>query len=278
MYPRFLSTVLILVLLGLPCMDVCHGLPLARAAAPPDGSPDKHVPEKVDAGGIASKCKLSWDGPEIRRLQEEWSKMKAPPDYPPPSACGFRNMQFISLLEKRVPKENIPDLIKSMTTIPIEPGARTETQKMLVNALESLLIDRADRENLVELFAIQFTDHIFALTAETALVVSPSKLRDKDPILVLGDAYARSQNATIRTRIAVAVRRSFDGLGVKGKDDQEYVRNAMQWYRDNKHRLVVNVWHDAREEIQDWAESPLFIVSPKKPEKQSKAGGSSTKR
>jgi uncharacterized protein (TIGR03067 family) len=62
----------------------------------------------------------------------------------------------------------------------------------------------------------------------------------KDPILILGEAYSRCTIPEVRHDIAAAVRRGFRGLGIHGKDDAEFIANAMKWYEQEKEHLVVN--------------------------------------
>ena len=62
----------------------------------------------------------------------------------------------------------------------------------------------------------------------------------KDPILVLGEAFSKCKVPEVRHDIAGAVRRGFAGHGIRGKDDAEYVANAMQWYEKEKNHLIVN--------------------------------------
>jgi uncharacterized protein (TIGR03067 family) len=58
--------------------------------------------------------------------------------------------------------------------------------------------------------------------------------------LVLCEAYSESQVPETRNVLAHAVRRSFMGLGIRGKDDAEFVANAIEWYKTEKAGLVVN--------------------------------------
>ena len=64
-----------------------------------------------------------------------------------------------------------------------------------------------------------------------------------DPIAVLGEAYSQCQIPEVRRQIANAVCRSFTGSGIRGKDDAEFVRNAMKWYEKEKDCLTVNGRH-----------------------------------
>ena len=86
----------------------------------------------------------------------------------------------------------------------------------------------------------------------------------KDPILILGEAYARCKDTRDRKVIATAVRHAFMALGVKGKDDAEFVKNAMQWYSQNKDRLELD-WMYADNDRSfgpSYDKRPLFKIKP----------------
>jgi hypothetical protein len=57
--------------------------------------------------------------------------------------------------------------------------------------------------------------------------------------LVLGEAYSKCQVPEVRHDLAGVGRRAFIGQGIRGKDDAEYVTNAMQWYEEEKSHLIV---------------------------------------
>jgi hypothetical protein len=65
-------------------------------------------------------------------------------------------------------------------------------------------------------------------------------LRLRNGITVLGDAYSKSVVPETRREIAAAVRRGFSGVGVRGKDDGEFVANSMRWYESERDGLTVN--------------------------------------
>jgi hypothetical protein len=65
----------------------------------------------------------------------------------------------------------------------------------------------------------------------------------RDPILILGDAYSKCQVPEVRREIADAVRRGFTNLGVRGKDDAQFVKNAMQFYEQQKEQLIFNPYY-----------------------------------
>ena len=59
-------------------------------------------------------------------------------------------------------------------------------------------------------------------------------------MLVLSDAYAKCRSAEVGRQLAEAARWAFKGFPVSGKDDAEFIRNAMRWYKANKDHLTVN--------------------------------------
>ena len=95
--------------------------------------------------------------------------------------------------------------------------------------LGTSLADCGDRERLVALLSKRCPNRIhWPENVEFYLAVRAKRLRD--PILILGEAYSKSQVPETRHALAAAVRRGFVDLGIRGKDDAEYVKNAMQWY------------------------------------------------
>ena len=114
-----------------------------------------------------------------------------------------------------------------------------EALRYMVRAFAS----SGDREGLVTLLSRRFP-------SET---ISPDELIEfylaywgnktlKDPILVLGEAYSECRIPEARRKIVAAVRRSFTGSGIRGRDDAEFVKNSMQWY-ERKGHLTVNELH-----------------------------------
>jgi hypothetical protein len=79
---------------------------------------------------------------------------------------------------------------------------------------------------------------------ETYLLSREDKV--KEPILLFGEAYGMCRDPEVRRHIAVVVRRSFTASGVRGDDDAEFVRNAMQWYQKERGHLVRNPLRDLK--------------------------------
>jgi hypothetical protein len=237
---------------------VCFGLSAGFAEPPAAKQP---APPRSDRQNVEASNKpgVIWGGPQLRRIESEWSKMTVPPGTMPRSVQPVRVWQLKGLIDKNVPKQEMPGLIASLRNVPTDQEKQTEFQWMFVLALENLLIDRGDRDNLVALFSTHFTSRMLGATTETVLVVEGKKM--KDPILVLGEAFDRSKEPVIRKRIATAVHQSFDGNAVKGENDEPFVKNAMKWYQDNKSRLVLNKYHDdGGYPGRKWVDFPLYYI------------------
>jgi hypothetical protein len=246
---------------GSPDLPIlCAESPAAKQPSPPS--------DTGEASAEAGKSPVVWGGPAIQQIEKDWSAMTVPPDTMVGSRQLVRGRQLEALLKKRLPKEDIPGLIASLGKVPIDEEKQTEFQRMFIEALESILLDGGDRENLATLFSTHFQNRYSSATMEWVLVAFGKM---KDPILVLADAYERSKNPVIRKRIATAVHQSFDGVGVKGKDDAEFIGNAMKWYKDNKDRLVPNPRHDLGDTMQySWRECPLYYIKGEDDEKDEK--------
>jgi hypothetical protein len=262
-FPRFRFRVVILA-----CVTSAIGwlgVP-ARCAEP---SPTKQpAPPRDNRQGPSktNKSPMVWDGAEVRQIEKDWSAMTVPPDTMVGDTQLVRFRQLTSLLEKRLPKQEIPGLIASLGKVPIDEEKQTEFQRMFIRALELILIEGGERENLVALFSTHFDDYYLGGTTEYILVARGEKM--KDPILVLAEAYQRSKDPVIRQRIATSVHQSFDGVGVKGKDDAEFIANAMKWYKENKTRVVLNHRHDVGGTmVHSWTEFPLYYIDPEKKQK-----------
>jgi hypothetical protein len=242
----------VLLVLGLLCVGEmgCDEPYAAESAGRSSADSSGKTPDN-SAG--ATRSKFTWGGAEFRQLEKDLSKTRT---VPPPKDKGFAVRQMEALLKKRLPKEDIPGLIASISPAPDDEDKRSEFEACFLDVLAEMLIDSGDRENLVSLFSTQFSTHIGFGASERVLVCPAGHL--KDPILVLGDAYGRAKNATIRTRIAAALHRGFDGNGIKGGDEAQFVKNSMQWYQDNKGELTLNDHFD-RGPDADAEYVPLYV-------------------
>jgi hypothetical protein len=185
------------------------------------------------------KVNVSWDS---RRLQsiEQMQNSKDLSDLPREKHRGTRIHVLVKLLKERLSSEELHELAASFATTPVDPKEWKVFPCELIQALVDLLQDSADREGLITLLSTRCPPWVHRVPIEDILVESsPTYL--EDPVLILGDAYGKSQVPQVREALALAVRRGFTGHGVRGKDDDEFVKNAMKWYEQNKSHLEPNL-------------------------------------
>lgn len=164
---------------------------------------------------------------------------------------GQRHKMLESILDKGLSKEDLRRLAATCGTLPVREKDRTEFANALLKFMVRAFVDAGDRDSLLEVLSTRCPDFIFPYEpVEFFLASSSGKL--KDPILILGDAFAKCRVPQNRRHIAVAFRRGFTGSGIHGKDDAEFVKNAIAWYEKEKGHLVVNGGN------RPWGMIPLY--------------------
>jgi hypothetical protein len=101
-------------------------------------------------------------------------------------------------------------------------------------------IESGDRESLIAMLTTTPCPNRLSGYEDIEFYLAWEGKRMKDPILILGEAYSKCRVPEIRHQLAGAVRRAFADLGIRGKGDADYVKNAMQWYEKEKDHLTVN--------------------------------------
>jgi uncharacterized protein (TIGR03067 family) len=185
---------------------------------------------------------ITWDSPKMREVERQWQSLedtyseaseKIPGD---PGKNKYEELQTLidHLLRKQLSDRELRQLAGSVKAKPNQVFV-----DRVVEFMVRVFADSGDRESLVTLLSAQCPGRVgFDITIELYLTHWGRGL--KDPILILSEAYAKSQVAATRHDLANAIRRSFAGQGIRGKDDAEYIENAMQWYEKEKDNLVVN--------------------------------------
>jgi hypothetical protein len=154
-----------------------------------------------------------------------------------------------NILENRLSKEDMRVLASTCDQIPERYRDRTDFQDSVVKFMIKSFARSGDRESLVALLSTRFMDIIgwvnieysLVYEAEEALQASDGKKGLRDSITVLGEAYKRARLPDVRRNISFALRRAFTGSGIQGKNDDEFVANAMQWYEKEKRHLALNL-------------------------------------
>jgi hypothetical protein len=217
-------------------------------------------------GGCGAKEPIaSWSSPRLLEVKKQWdtvSRIKT-------NRNGYEELQknLARILESTLTYDDLRNLTKSCGTLPVRAKDRDKFTNALLAHMESVFIESGDRDSLVELLSTRCQLRIRVYEdIEFYLVFRGKKLRD--PILVLGEAFSKCRVPEVRRDIAGAVRRGFVGLGIRGKDDAEYVNNAMQWYEKEKSHLTVNplYWKNA-----DALPAEMFDLMPELYEKCEKS-------
>ena len=214
----------------------------------------------------AANSRIRWDSPKLREIEQAWRDMPLPPNTSRREEATRGLLQMAGVLRARLTEEERRDLVESFDTLPArKPRGGNDFLGLLPEAMVIVFLRSKDRDGLVTLLSRRFPPRIGLYSdVESELVSDEYKM--KDSILILGEAYSECKVPSTRATIAQTVRHAFTGLGVRGGDDDEFVKNAMRWYKKNKDDLVVNYGY-ASSVIEGYQDNvPLF-------ERRRRAGG-----
>jgi hypothetical protein len=167
------------------------------------------------------------------------------------------------LFDKRLSDRDLCDLAASprLPSVPEDQG--TFVYAILTHMVEAF-VKSGNRQCLVDFLAQRCPGRIHG-PEDIEFYVAFHGKKLNDPILVLGEAYAKCGVPETRLALAASVRRGFAGLGIPGKDDAEFVSNAMKWYEKEKGHLSVNADYTLNETsnggrftIQSYEKNPEF--------------------
>ena len=228
----------------------------AGAKAPPQPGP----------AGIRGK--ISWSCDEIRQLVERIDREKSDAvkrGELDPRDCGQRLIDALQQsLTKEYSKTQLRQLAASFNSAPAKRDGWTTHQLILRDSLLYVLFDDGDREGVVIFLSVQCFQEVWYKNDIEGLLVGCKNL--KDPILILGDAYDKSRRPETRCDIAGALRRGLRTQSIGGRDDAEFVKNAMAWYRLHRGELVFNeryrdnlILSGTFLGVDFYMENPLFV-------------------
>ena len=200
---------------------------------------------------------LSWDSPKMRQIKAEWQSLQQTYDRNPEKIPGkygkikYGNLLRMCdrLLRKRLSDQDLRELTSSCHTLPIRDADRDFFDNEVLGFMVRAFVATGDRDSLVKLLSTRGTRSVvggwltpveYYLASQAGRNLGFRLVKLKDPILVLGDAYAECSIPEVREELAFAAHRGFDGLGISGKDEADFIRNAMQWYTTEKDRVVAN--------------------------------------
>jgi hypothetical protein len=227
------------------------------------------------AGCGNSEPITSWKSPRLLRIEKEWQSLQD--DAKKMSAdervrrYGRKNDKLYDVLDDAIASQLSDDdmrhLVDSCGSIPARVKDRSAFTNAALAHIVRASVASGDRERLVKLLATRFPLRAGVVEPiEFHLAFRGKKL--KDPIMILGEAYTKCQDPSVRHDIAGAVRRSFTDLGVRGKDDADFVKHAMVWYEKEKASLVPNIGYRDNDESY-WPErydsEPSLYEKPTSP-------------
>ena len=128
-----------------------------------------------------------------------------------------------------------------------------------------MLLDAGDRDSLVALFSNRMLSHYHFSEIEFLLVVDGKHIND--PVLILFDAYERSQIAGTRSNLAQAIRRSSKAqASAETMTRTSFARR--EWYMQNKTNLALNIRYGGHGSFDDdYINNPLFVSRVPTPKK-----------
>jgi hypothetical protein len=187
----------------------------------------------------------SWNSPRMKTIKKEWDTLSDVGEHARGKEAeekyGSKNEKLYDMLDeilaRNLSDDDLRSLLGTCETLPDRAGARSDFDNWVLKYMARKYIETGDREALLKLLTTRFPDKVYFETPiEFAMVMY--RKRVGDPISLLGEAYSKCRNKETRRHLAVIMRRAFVDSGVKGKDDDEFVNNAVQWYEKEKNHLT----------------------------------------
>jgi hypothetical protein len=180
----------------------------------------------------------SWNSPRMAEIKREWQSSRTNGSRTK-DEYGELVTVLDAILAKDISYRNVRHLAATCGTLAKTERERSAFENAVLEHMVRVLVDAADRENLLKLLSIRCPNHVYDYeTIEHYLAFRGQRL--KDAILILGEAYQKCESPEVRHVIAVAVRRGFTDPDIHGQDESEFVVNAMRWYQKNQRELVFN--------------------------------------
>ena len=144
------------------------------------------------------------------------------------------------LFAKRLSAQRLRHLAASAEVLPVKDDVRSQFANELLAYMVKAFVGLGDRESLVGLLSKRCPSRIEGPELiEFWLAFRGERL--EDPILILGEAYARCQVPETRHILAASpVHRAFADFRSTAKTTRNLSRRAMRWYAKEKDDLLVN--------------------------------------
>ena len=188
----------------------------------------------------------SWDSPKVVRVKKEWNALQETYEKTPEKLPGGRSNAYDTvtemhgtLLRNSFSDADMRALAATCGSLPTRYREWGDFERNTMRFAIEVFVDSGDRESLVRLLSTRLPLRVGKYPVEEYLAIV-ARGRLADPILVLAEAYSKSRVPETRAYIAAAMRRAFDGVGKRGTDDADFIKNAVERYKRERDRLAVN--------------------------------------
>jgi hypothetical protein len=186
----------------------------------------------------------AWDSPRLLSVKREWdSLVNEARKGGGREKWGLKNEKLRrkqdNLLRRNLSIGDMRRLAATCGTLPVHEKDPGSFELNVLQFMVVAFIDGGDRDSLVVLLSTSFQEFVGPETTTAYYLLHCPHKSLSDPVAVLGDAYIRCETPEVRREIAAVVRRGFEGFNISGRDDADFVRNAMTWYERNKNHIIV---------------------------------------
>jgi hypothetical protein len=193
---------------------------------------------------------LTWDSPKMIEVEKEYESLRDRAFQTRGDEgiekYGSKNEKLDAMLDeiirKRLSESDLRGLAATCGTLPLHEADWGLFTHAVLDRMVECFVASGDRDSLVKMLSTRCPTSFQGNRFLGYQLVTGGKAL-KDPILVLGDAYSKCKIPEVRHQIAIVVREAFTSSGVHGKDDADFVENAMKWYEMERANLVVNEAH-----------------------------------
>ncbi len=194
----------------------------------------------------------SWNSPRMLAIQSQYEslldaahKTTQGPAYV--AKYGFKNEilthTLYHIVTSNLSAGDLRQLAATCGTLPTDENDWSPFTKDVFSYMMQSIVDSGDRDIVLKTLSTRCPDCIWYSRFVEFYLAEKGEMKLKDPVLLLGEAYFKCRDPEVRHRIATAVRRGFTSSGIRGKDDAEFVSNAMRWYQKESGHLMLNPRH-----------------------------------
>jgi hypothetical protein len=146
------------------------------------------------------------------------------------------------ILTSNLSSEDLRHLAETCGTLPTDEYHWSPFTRDVFGYMMRSIVDSGDRDLVLKTLSTRCPDCVGS-SSFVEYYLAEREGTIKEPVSLLGEGYFKCQDPEVRPHIAAAVRRGFTSSGIRGKDDAEFVSNAMRWYKQESGHLMLNPRH-----------------------------------